>query len=234
MGLSAAAGVLFPLAMWYGVLSMGLAYLFDETRGIPALEFLAVAVLLPGGSAFAVPFATAAAQRGMASLVSPGALGLCLAAPLALAVLWLRARAAEASGAAYLRRRRERAHADADAVLAQNPDDVFALLHKAKFYEEEGRFEEALRAYERAHAVSAKFVTVYALEDHRRRLGALARRRDEEATRRSRWSSRLADARVETVLLGLGLILFFVSWPLGLQLTAYMLFVRWFHAAASP
>jgi hypothetical protein len=70
----------------------------------------------------------------------------------------------------------------------------------------------------------------YMLEDHRRRLGMLAEKRNSDAARKALWSSRLADARVESVLLGLGLILFVAAWPLAIQLTGFMLFVRWFHS----
>lgn len=219
----------FVPAMWYGVLSMGLAYLCDETRRIPALQFLGGAVLLPAASAIGVPFVLVAAGRGLTAPTSPTALAFFLAAPLALAFLFLRAQGAESGGAAYLRRRWTQAHADADALLAKDPDDMFALLHKAKFYEEEGLYEDALKAYERTHALSAKMLAIHRLEDHRRRLGMLAQKRDEDAARKARWSSRLADARVETVLLALGLLLSVVAWPLALQLAGFMLFVRWFH-----
>lgn len=222
----------YAVAMWYGVLSMGLAYLFDETRRIPPLQFLAGAVLLPGGAAFGIPLVLLAAGKGLTTLASPATLVFFLALPAVLAFLFLRAWGAEAHGAESLRRRWTQAHADADAALAVDPNDMFALLHKAKYFEEEGRYEDALAAYERTHSISEKMLPVYTLDDHRRRLRLFAEKRDADAARKTRWSSWLAAARVESVLLGLGLLLSVFAWPLALQLSAFMLFVRWFHSEA--
>jgi hypothetical protein len=219
----ALVSALFTVAMWYGVLTLGHDYLAAETRGLPETLFLVVAVLLPGGSAFGVALLAAAAREG-ARLSTPGALVLIFSAPLALGLLAWRGRRESAAGADYLRRRWAASHAETDAALAADPKDSLALQRKARTLEEEGRFEDAASAWERAHAASEALLKAPMLEDHLKRLRMRAARRDAEAARRD-------GPRVETVLLAAGVLLFAVSWPLGLQLTAYMAFVRWFRSA---
>jgi len=148
------AFAVYDVLMVYAFFTIGSAWMWGKAREVPDALVSALGLWLPIG-------------MWANTHVSPWP-GLVVAA--SYAGLWRWASEREAAADDRLRGLREEERAAAEARLLLAPDDGAARLLLAQALEKEGRWAEALRKYEDAHALSDRMFSEPALAEARERL----------------------------------------------------------------
>jgi hypothetical protein len=199
----------YDLLMLYAFLRVGSAWAWGRRREVNDAALMAFGLALPIGAwAFTQFFSWA---------------GLAIAA--SYAGLWRWASEREGISEDGLRRDFLEERAAAEARLRVALDDGVAWLTIAQLREREGRWAEALHAYEAAHRLSDRMLPEPALAAARERLGrAIAEKRPAPRVGGAR---RIEMRRVDWVLAAAGGLVFLWSPPRGLGALAALGFARW-------